>query len=122
MSMTVQITMGGITDLEILMDALKEMGIRAMPVQAGQRHPGKLLASAQIQGHRIGFCQNRDGEITMSGDRDWPIMKDKNFPQKLRQYYSLAAVKKKMLQLRYHLVSMDTLENGSIKLVARAWR
>ena len=58
----------------------------------------------------------------MMGDSDWRIIKDENFQQRLRQQYSLETVKKKVAELRYNLASIETLEDGAIKLVARAWR
>ena len=58
----------------------------------------------------------------MRGDRDWPIMKNNDFQQKLKQHYSLATVKKTVAELQYNLASVDTLTDGSIKVVARAWR
>ena len=122
MSMTVKIAMQGITDLEILLAALKEMEIKAVPTLANERSKGNVLAYASIQGHRIGFSRSQNGEIAMRGDRDWPIMKNSDFRQKLKQHYSLATVKKKVAKLQYHLASVDTLEDGSIKVVARAWR
>ena len=122
MSMTVKIAMGGITDLEILLEALKAMGIKALPTHVKETSKRKVLAYATIQGHGIAFSKNQSGEIIMAGDSDWRIMKDDNFQQKLKQQYSLETVKKKVVELRYHLASVDTLEDGSIKVVARAWR
>ena len=122
MSMRVKIAMQGITELEILLAALKEMGIKCAPTIANKRSKGIVLATASIQGHRIDFSRNQNGEIEMRGDQDWSIMKDNDFRQKLKQHYSLATVKKKVAELRYNLASVDTLEDGSIKVVARAWR
>ena len=122
MSMRVKIAMQGITDLEILLAALKEMGIKTVPTLANETSKGTVLAIASIQGHRIGFSRSQNGEIAMRGDRDWPIMKNNDFRQKLKQHYSLATVKKTVAELRYNLASVDTLEDGSIKVVARAWR
>jgi hypothetical protein len=120
--MRVKIAMQGITDLELLLAALKEMDIRCAPTIANQKSMLNVLAIASIEGHRIEFTRNNNDEIEMRGDRDWPIMKNNDFRQKLKQHYSLAAVKKKVTQLQYHLASVDTMEDGSIKVVARAWR
>ena len=122
MSMIVKIAMQGITDLEVLLAALKEMKIKAASLVSGEESKGKLLAVAYIQGHRIGFLRSRNGEIEMRGDRNWQIMKNDDFRLQLKQQYSLAAVKNKLTELRYNLVSVDSMEDGSVKVVARAWR
>lgn len=123
MSMTVQIAMKGITDLEILLTALHEMGIKTLLPKAGpQNRTNDVLAYADIQAKRVKFVRRRSGEINMVGDSDWRIFRDDGFQHQLRQQYSLEAVKKKVVELRYSLASIETLENGAIKLVARAWR
>jgi hypothetical protein len=122
MSMTVHIALRGITDLEILLTALHEMGIQtSRPDVSAEKTGPNTLAYADIQARRVKFVRRRDGEINMVGDSDWRITKDKRFQQRLRQQYSLEAVKKKVVELRYSLASIETLENGDIKLVARAW-
>ena len=123
MSMTVQIAMKGITDLEILLTALHEMGIKTIRPEAKLKKRGyNILAYADIYAQRVPFVQHKNGEINMMGDSDWRIIKDEGFQQRLRQQYSLETVKKKVIELRYNLASIETLEDGSIKLVARAWR
>jgi len=123
MSMTVQIAMKGITDLEILLTALHEMGIKTIRPDAKVKKRGyNILAYADIYAQRVPFVQHKNGEINMVGDSDWRIIKDEGFQQRLRQQYSLETVKKKVAELRYNLASIETLEDGSIKLVARAWR
>ena len=123
MSMTVQIAMKGITDLEILLTALHEMGIKTMRPDVIPKKTGpNVLAYADIYARRVKFVRHQNGEINMEGDSDWRIIKDEGFQRRLRQQYSLETVKKKMLELRYNLASIETLENGAVKLVARAWR
>jgi hypothetical protein len=122
MSMRVKIAMQGITDLEILLAALQDMEIMVAPTLANETSKGTVLAIASIQGRKIGFSRSQNGEIAMRGDSDWPIMKNTDFRRKLKQHYSLATVKKTVAELRYNLASVDTLEDGSIKVVARAWR
>ena len=123
MSMTVQIAMKGITDLEILLTALHEMGIKTTRPNVKLKKSGNnVLAYADIYARRIQFVQHKNGEINMVGDSDWRIFKDESFQQSLRQQYSLETVKKKVVELRYDLASIETLEDGAIKLVARAWR
>jgi hypothetical protein len=115
--------MKGMTDLEILLTALHEMGIKTIRPEARQKKRGhNVLAYADIYAQRVHFVQHKNGEINMVGDSDWRIIKDRGFQQKLRQQYSLEAVKKKVVELRYNLASIETLEDGAIKLVARAWR
>ncbi len=121
--MTVQIAMKGITDLEILLTALHEMGIKTIRPETRLKKSGyDVLAYAEVDAHRVHFAKHKNGEINMVGDSDWRIIKDRGFQQKLRQQYSLEAVKKKVVELRYDLASIETLEDGAIKLVARAWR
>ena len=123
MSMTVQIAMQGITDLEILITALHAMGIKTIGSDDKQKKSeSDILACADIQGQRIQFRRHKNGEINMVGDSDWRIIKDARFQQRLRQQYSLETVKKKVVELRYRIASVEKLENGAIKLVARAWR
>lgn len=122
MSMTVHIALQGITDLEILLTALHEMGIKTIRADAGpQKTAHNVLAYADIHAQRVKFVRHKNDEIDMVGDSDWRVMKDYRFQQRLRQQYSLEAVKKKVVELRYSLASIETLEDGAIKLVARAW-
>ena len=123
MSMTVRIAMQGMTDLEVLLTALREMRVTAHQVDNNKSSKNKSgFIRAIIKGHRVDFMKNKNSTITMIGDSDWKIMHDKPFYKKLRQQYSLEAVKKKVVELSYHVASTETLEDGSIKLVARAWR
>ena len=123
MSMTVKIAMQGMTDLEVLLAALREMRITAHPVENNNGLKNKQrFIRAVIKGHRVDFTKNKNRTISMVGDGDWRIMRDKIFYRKLKQQYSLEAVKKKVIELSYHIASTETLEDGSIKLVARAWR
>ena len=123
MSMTVQIAMKGITDLEILLTALHEMGIQTLRPEAKLKKRGyNILAYADIYAQRVPFVQHKNGEINMLGDSEWRVIKDDSFQQRRRQQYSLETVKKKVAELRYNLTSIETLEDGSSKLVARAWR
>jgi hypothetical protein len=123
MSMTVNIAMQGITDLEILLTALHEMGIRTIRSNSENRQrKSNLLAWADIYAQRVKFVRHQSGEIEMVGDSDWRVMRDERFKKRLQQQYSLEAVKKKVIELNYDVASVERIENGAIKLVARAWR
>ena len=123
MSMTVNIAMRGITDLEILLTALHEMGIKTiLPKGRHSKRESRLLAYADIYARRVKFVRHQSGEIEMVGDSDWRVMKDARFKQRLHQQYSLESVKKKVVELNYTVASIERIENGAIKLVARAWR
>ncbi len=123
MSMTVQIAMQGITDLEVLITALHAMGIKSVGSNNKQnKRKSNILAWAEIHGQRVQFRRHKNGHIDMVGDSDWRIIKDEKFRQKLRQQYSLETVKKKVVELHYRIASVEKLEDGAIKLVARAWR
>ena len=96
MSMTVHIAMKGITDLEILLTALHEMGIKTILLDARlKRRKTNVLAYADIYAQRVQFVRDKNGEISMVGDSDWRIIRDEKFQQRLRQQYSLETVKKK---------------------------
>ncbi len=117
MSMTVQIAIRGVTDLEILQEALQEMGISLRRAAGGR----DVVADATIQGRRIGWVRNRDGELTMVGDSDWRIMRNRRFQQRLKQQCTLAEVKRTARELHYDVAEVEHLEDGSIRMVARAW-
>lgn len=123
MSMTVHIAMRGITDLEILLEALREMGIEAQAAKTGAtKQPPKIVAFADLFGRRVGFARDASGGIAMVGDNEWRVMNDQRLQQKIRQHYSLVAVKRKISELHYNLAEVENMEDGSIRLVARAWR
>lgn len=123
MSMTVRIAIRGVTDLEILEEALREMGITLQSRGGDQRTKGsrEVLAEATVKGHRIGWVRNRNRELTMVGDSEWGVMRDKAFQQKLKQQCTLAEVKRKAREHHYHVASVEELEDGTIRMVARAW-
>ena len=123
MSMTVSIAVRGITDLEILLEALREMGIKAHKnIDMRKKVRGKtVLAIANIDGHRVGFTRDKKGEITMVGDSDWGVMKNRAFHQRLRQECSVATVKRRAEELRFQVASITRHEDGTIRVLARAW-
>ena len=123
MSMTVHIAMRGITDLEILLEALREMRIKAHATNTtATKQPPKIVAFADLCGRRVGFARDASGGIAMVGDNEWRAMNDQRLQQKIRQHYSLVAVKRKISELHYNLAEVENMEDGSIRLVARAWR
>ena len=123
MSMKVHIALKGITDLSLLVEALRELGIATEPAAVGtSKQPGKIVALASVQGRRVGFPRDSQGEIQMVGDSQWRVMKDEGFQKKIRQYYSLAAVKRKVTEMSYRVAQVENLDDGSIRLVARYWR
>ena len=123
MSMKVHIALKGITDLALLVEALRELGITAEPAAVGtSKQPGKIVALAFVRGRRVGFTRDAKGEIQMVGDNQWRVMKDEGFQQKIRQHYSLAAVKRKVTEMSYRVARVEDLDDGSIRLVARSWR
>ena len=123
MSMRVQIALQGITELEVLLEALGEMGIHTMRLDDRRRASNRpTLFVADIGGRRVGFQRNPKAELVMVGDNQWPIMRDRGFQEKIRQHYSLALVKRKVKEHHYRLASVETSEDGTIRVVARAWR
>jgi len=123
MSMKVHIALKGITDSGLLLEALRELGIATQTTAVGtSKQPAKLVALASVQGHRVGFARDAKGDIQMVGDQQWRVMKDEAFQKKIRQYYSLAAVKRKVVEMSYRVAEVENLEDGSIRLVARYWR
>ena len=123
MSMMVHIALKGITDLELLFEALREMGIKAeRTAGADTKQTGKVVALASIGMHRVGFGKDKDGNINVVGQHYWHLMKDKSLQNKIRQQYSLAAVKRKVVEMNYSVAQVENMEDGSIRLVARHLR
>jgi hypothetical protein len=124
MSMKVHIAMKGITDLGLLFEALREMGVETerTAAAADTEQTGEVVAIASVRGTRVGFARDRKGEFRMVGDSEWQVMKDADLQNKIRQQYSLAAVKRKVVEMRYRIAKVENLEDGSIRLVARHWR
>ncbi len=124
MSMKVHIALKGITDLGLLLEALRELGIETerTAAAADTEQTGKVVAFGTIRRTRVGFARDRKGEFHMVGDSDWRIMKDAELQNKVRQQYSLAAVKRKVVEMSYRIAQVENLEDGSIRLVARHWR
>lgn len=126
MSMKVHIALKGITDLGLLLEALREMGIKTerTAAAADTKQTGKVvvLALASLGVRRVGFARDKKGEFHMVGDSEWRIMKDEALQNKIRQQYSLAAVKRKVVEMSYSVAQVENLEDGSIRIVARHWR
>jgi hypothetical protein len=123
MSMMVHIALKGITDLDLLLEALREMGIKTeRTATADIKQTGKVVAFASIGIHRVGFGKDKDGNINMVGQQSWHLMKNKSLQNNIRQQYSLAAVKRKVVEMNYSVAQVENMEDGSIRLVARHWR
>jgi hypothetical protein len=124
MSMMVHIALKGITDLELLFEALREMGVKTerAAAAADTQQDKKLVAVASFGVRRVGFARDKDGNIHMVGEKNSPPMKNENLQNKIRQHYSLAAVKRKVVEMSYSVAQVENLEDGSIRLVARQWR
>ncbi|MFP4040230.1 MAG: DUF1257 domain-containing protein [Desulfosudaceae bacterium] len=121
MSMTVRTAIKGVKDINLMMEALEAMGIEAR-LQSGTQVRGRMvLAKAKIQGRWVGIARNSRSELELVGDSDWKVMKNGNFVNQLRQQTGLAAVKKKVEEMAYSIDTITTEENGSIRVVARAW-
>jgi|GEM_PF-6967432 len=123
MSMTVKITLDGMTNADYLLEALRDMGADVPSEENICKSTSSLLvATVEIYGHRVPIRRHAAGNLVMEGDSDWRILQSESFKQKLQQFYSVAAVKDKVEQMGYHLGEIETLENGTVKLVARGWR
>jgi hypothetical protein len=122
--MKVHIALKGITDLGLLFEALREMGIKTerTAATADTEQTGKVVALASLRGRRVGFARDKKGEFHMVGDSEWRIMKDEALQNKVRQQYSLAVVKRKVAEMSYRIAQVENMEDGSIRLVARHWR
>jgi len=122
MSMTVTITTT-MTELDLLMEALGQMGKTACVVEGAEKkvRGNTVLAIANIDGKRVGFKCNKEGDLIMVGDSDWSFMRNGSWLDRLQQQYSVAAVKKKAKELNYHIASIETMNDNSIRIVARAW-
>jgi hypothetical protein len=123
MSMKVHIALKGITDLDLLEEALRELGITVEQAAVGtSKQPGQVVALASVRGRRVGLARDAAGELQMVGDDQWRVMKDEGFRKKIRQHYSLAAVKRKVAEMSYRVARVENLDDGTIRLVARYWR
>lgn len=114
MSMTVRLALKGITDLDVLIEALREMGIRT-----DNRRTGNVIY-ASFGAARMEFRKNTRGTISIRGDGDH--IKKLGIENKVRQQYSLICVKRKVIQMGYSICNIENQEDGSIRLVARNWR
>ena len=118
MSMRVEIALDGITDLEVMLTALEEMGIAAQKVL----NKGSCAeAWAKIGGHDVDIVRNSDRNLVLVGDGDWRFMRSRIFQNRLRQRYSLVAVKRKAVALGYQIIDVLEQEDHTVKVVARAW-
>jgi predicted RNA-binding protein len=118
MSMTIQIQLG-LTDLDLLLEALKEMGHKTEK-KHGEYRNKPSLAFTWVNDYQVGIVRNNDGELTLIGDSDWKMISDKEFQQKVQQQYGVAAVKKKAKELHYDVVSINDI-GEEIQIKLRAW-
>ena len=122
MSMTVETKIKGITELELLIEALKAMGKTAFSVEGNEKMNGKnIIGAFYYQGKKLGISKNARQELMMVGDSDWNVMNNSKFLEEVLQQYGVASIKKKAKELRYTIASEEVMENGSIRIVARAW-
>ena len=114
MSMTVYISTG-VTDLDLLLEALGQMGKSAFATKGDKMkiRGQPVLAVAFFDGKKVGFCRNKSDELVMVADSEWRCAKDKKLRESILQQYSVAAVKRKIKELRYHVASVDTLTDGA---------
>lgn len=122
MSMTVTI-ITRMTDLDLLLEALETMGdvknIARKRGRKGKVHVDRVAAS--IRDRQVGFEPNMDGQLVMTGDSDWAIMRDRHWMARLHQQYSVAAVKRKIREMNYNIASIETTGENAVRIVARAW-
>ena len=123
MSMTVKIALDGMTNADYLLEALREMGMDVPSADYIRKTASNLLVAAvKIYGYRVPIRRDAAGNLILLTDSDWKRLQTDSFKQKLQQYYSVAAVKDKVDQMGYHVSEIETLQNGTVKLVARGWR
>jgi hypothetical protein len=122
MSMTVRIKLQGLRNIDYLTDALNEMGIqfRRNETDRGEK-PDTSLGSITVDGQNIHIQRNDSGDLVFVGDSDWGHFQSERFRNKVRQNYSVAAVKYKVDEMGYHLADIQTLQDGTVKILARAW-
>jgi hypothetical protein len=122
MSMTVRIKLQGLNNMDYLTDALNEMGIQYRRNETGRgEKPDTLLGSITVDGQNIDIHRNDTGDLVFVGDSDWRYFQSERFRNKVRQSYSVAAVKYKVDEMGYHLADIQTLQDGTVKILARAW-
>lgn len=122
MSMTVRIKLHGLKNMDYLTDALSEMGIQFHGNETGRcRKPDTSLGNVIVDGKGIEIHRNDSGDLVFVGDSDWRHFQGEGFKNKVRQNYSIAAVKHKIDEMGYHLADIQTLQDGTVKIRARAW-
>ena len=123
MSMTVQIQLKGMTDLGLFQSAVGSVGGKLSPAPPKEMVRGRpVVAVATIGSNRLGILRTPNGELALVGDEDWLEMRDPNLKARLRQHYTVAAVRRRAEALNYHIAEVEQMENGSIRVVARGWR
>jgi hypothetical protein len=123
MSMTVKIALDGMTNADYLLEALREMGMNVSSDDDIRRRTSNLfVATVEIYGYRVPIRRDTAGNLVLVTDGDWKRLQTDSFKQKLQQYYSVAAIKDRVDQMGYHLSEIETLQDGTVKLVARGWR
>lgn len=125
MSMTIYSKLRGVTDLDLLSEALRAMKFTV--IESGNSPPDssrkKEVARTWIQNKQIRIVKNiNSGELELVGDSDWRgILQDRAFKNKVKQQYSVAAVKRKVRVMNYQVSSVTTQEDGTIRLLATSW-
>ncbi len=124
MSMTIYSKLQGVTDIGLLREAIQSMGfaVRESADSPRGRSVKKEVAKTMIYNREIRIVKNSSsGELELVGDSDWRFLRDSSFKNKVRQQYSVAAVKKKVRAMKYQVSSVTTQEDGTIRLLATSW-
>ncbi len=124
MSMTTHIAVKGINDITILQEGLQEMGINTVSQShAPQSIRGRRVElTADIQGCKVNFTRDPQGDYQfVVNDRNRGVINGDHFANKLKQYCTVARVKRKAREMRYNFAGTEVLADGSIKITCRAW-
>ncbi len=124
MSMTTHIKVSGINDITILREGLQEMGIdTVISGNTSQSIRGrKVELTAIIQDSKINFTRGAQGDYQfVVNDRNRGVINENHFANKLKQYCTVARVKRKAKEMRYNFAGTEVLEDGSIKITCRSW-
>jgi hypothetical protein len=123
MSMTVRIALEGLEEVTYLAEALDEMGIPFVRRSGGAGECGGVrLGCAWIDGRAVQVEREPGRGIVFKGDSEWRRFQQRTFQNQVRQRYSIAAVRHKIDEMGYQVGEVETLQDGTVKIVARTWR
>jgi hypothetical protein len=123
MSMHVVMAVDGVAELDLMLAALKKLHGEVCSLEVPQVYFSRqVVAFAMIEGDKVGIGRNRDGELCLVGDDNWPAFKKPEVRKKIRQACSRLLVERELRKQGFRVATVENLADGSLKLVAVNWR